>query len=142
MWYSPFPPGYVWDDPGFPSLVVPYGRTSDFYFSGHIGIVTICACEWITWKKYFASALIGLGGLYTIFIMLSFQAHYSIDLFTGIICGHWMFMLIDGQKDRIDTFFLTVYKIAKMLVTRVFEKKVVVAKKVAAKSDGRQEIKD
>ncbi len=30
-----FPEGFYWDTPGFPSLVVPYGRTSDFFFSGN-----------------------------------------------------------------------------------------------------------
>lgn len=29
-----FPDGYYWLDPGFPSFVVPYGRSSDFFFSG------------------------------------------------------------------------------------------------------------
>lgn len=29
-----FPEGYYWSYPGFPSYVVPYGNTSDFFFSG------------------------------------------------------------------------------------------------------------
>jgi len=32
-----FPEGYIWEYPGFPSLTVPYGRTNDFFYSGHIG---------------------------------------------------------------------------------------------------------
>lgn len=28
---------YLWGDPGIYSVVVPYARTDDFYFSGHIG---------------------------------------------------------------------------------------------------------
>lgn len=32
-----YPEGYLWDYPGFPSLVVPYGKTNDFFYSGHIG---------------------------------------------------------------------------------------------------------
>jgi len=134
MWYSPYPSGYIWDDPGFPSLVVPYGRTSDFYFSGHIGIVTIFASEWIKWKKYWASALIGLGGVYTCFIMLAFQAHYSIDLFTGIITGHWMFMVVDTHKDKFDAFFSMVFNFAKKLVMIVITKEI--------RNDGRQEMKE
>jgi len=142
MWYSPFPPGYVWDDPGFPSLVVPYGRTSDFYFSGHIGIVTICACEWYKHKKYLASFLIGLGGLYTIFIMLAYQAHYSIDLFTGIVTGHWMFMVIDTHKDKFDNFFVMVFNLAKKLLKVILGKEATtVQNKKEATCDGRQENK-
>ena len=29
-----YPEGFYWEYPGFPSFVVPYGRTSDFFFSG------------------------------------------------------------------------------------------------------------
>lgn len=42
-----FPSGYFWNDPGFPSLVVPYGLTSDFFYSGHCGFLNLCALEWL-----------------------------------------------------------------------------------------------
>ena len=32
-----YPEGYLWNYPGFPSLVVPYGKTNDFFYSGHAG---------------------------------------------------------------------------------------------------------
>lgn len=41
-----FPIGYYWNDPHFLSLTVPYGRTSDFFFSGHCGFLAICYFEW------------------------------------------------------------------------------------------------
>ena len=31
----PFPKYIIWENPGFPSLFVPYDKTRDFYFSGH-----------------------------------------------------------------------------------------------------------
>ena len=51
-----FPQGYFWDYPGFPSLVIPYGRTSDFFFSGHTGFLTICCLEWyhLGYRRLFA----------------------------------------------------------------------------------------
>lgn len=42
-----FPEGYYWSDPNVPSIVVPYGRTSDFFYSGHCGFLNICALEWL-----------------------------------------------------------------------------------------------
>lgn len=30
----PFPEGYYWENPNFPSYVTPYGKTSDFFYSG------------------------------------------------------------------------------------------------------------
>jgi len=31
------PKGYNWAFPGVFSLVVPYGKTADFFYSGHVG---------------------------------------------------------------------------------------------------------
>ena len=31
------PEGFLWSDPGIPSLTVPYHDTNDFYYSGHVG---------------------------------------------------------------------------------------------------------
>ena len=40
------PAGYIWEYPGFPSLVVPYGPTNDFFYSGHMGGSVISTLEW------------------------------------------------------------------------------------------------
>ncbi len=110
MFFCPYPKYYFWDDPGFPTLVVPYGRSSDFFFSGHIGFVTLCTSEWIKNKKYWVASLLMLGGAYTIFILLVYQAHYSIDIFTGIICGSWVFLMVDKFKEDFDAFFIMIYE--------------------------------
>ena len=39
------PEGFYWNYPGFPSLFVPYGMTTDFIYSGHVGILIICMME-------------------------------------------------------------------------------------------------
>lgn len=106
IWYSPFPAeGYWWYDPGFPSLVVPYGRGSDFFFSGHIGFVVICANEWKKNNKPQMVNFITIGGIYTAFMLIAYRIHYSIDVIAGIIVAHWCFMLIDQNKEHIDAIF-------------------------------------
>ena len=40
-----FPKFLCFDDPGIPSLMVPYDMTSDFFFSGHCGFVFIIGME-------------------------------------------------------------------------------------------------
>jgi hypothetical protein len=40
-----YPEGYLWDYPGFPSLVVPYGKTNDFFYSGHVGGACVMMLE-------------------------------------------------------------------------------------------------
>lgn len=109
MWYSPFPSGFWWYDPGFPSLVVPYGRGSDFFFSGHIGFILICGTEWK--RNGFLSMYIFAicGAIFTTFVLLSYQVHYSIDIFTGLIFAHWCFMMVEGYQAYIDQFFVNVY---------------------------------
>jgi len=109
MWFSPFPPGFWWYDPGFPSLVVPYGRGSDFFFSGHIGFVVICGTEWARAKNWAMVVFAWVGGIYTAFILLSYQVHYSIDIFTGLVFAHWCYMMVDSYKDIFDKFFKRVY---------------------------------
>ena len=51
------PDGYIWDYPGFPSLVVAYAATPDFFFSGHIGFAVICALDNFESKWYVPGVL-------------------------------------------------------------------------------------
>lgn len=73
-----YPDGFFWDYPGFPSLVVPYGRTSDFFFSGHTGFLTICFFEWKALKNTRMMLVTLVVLVYMIFILLIFRTHYSI----------------------------------------------------------------
>lgn len=73
-----YPPGIYWDDPGFPSLIVPYGDTTDFFYSGHVGFLNIAALEWYKQKIYKMTYLTVFVMFYTIFVLLIFRAHYSI----------------------------------------------------------------
>jgi hypothetical protein len=38
--------GFYWEYPGFPSLIIAYGETNDFFFSGHIGSCVLCFHEY------------------------------------------------------------------------------------------------
>lgn len=102
VWISPFPEGFYWESPGIPSLVVPYGRGSDFFFSGHSGFLMICACEWNKIKNSRARNFV-LGVLaYTVFILLTYRIHYSIDVFTGVFFSEWCFGKIDLVIEDIE----------------------------------------
>jgi hypothetical protein len=121
LWYSPFPSsGYWWYDPGFPSLVVPYGKGSDFFFSGHIGFVTICAAEWKKNKSPLMVTILTIGGIYTGFILLAYKVHYSIDLFTGVTFAHYVYMMVDSNKEKIDSFLIGIYYAIKDFANKRF----------------------
>jgi len=114
VWVSPFPEGYYWEAPILPSLVVPYGRGSDFFFSGHSGFLVICASEWHKIKmpkmRNFAICV----AIYTIFILLTYRIHYSIDVFTGVIFAEWCFGKVDLHQDKIINFFANIKNIGKL----------------------------
>jgi len=110
LWWSPYPAGYYWDSPGFPSFVAPYGRGSDFFFSGHSGFLVLMANEWNTWGKKKMRNYVLINLVYTIFILIVYQAHYSIDIFTGVFFADYCYRRIDSHKEKIDAFFQHIAK--------------------------------
>jgi len=114
IWFSPFPDGFYWMSPGFPSLVVPYGRGSDFFFSGHAGFMVICTMEWHkVGKRKLRNAMIA-ATLYTFLILLVYRIHYSIDIFTGAIFAEWCFGKIDTHCKGLDKIWISL--LARMTV--------------------------
>jgi len=108
VWFSPFPEGFYWSSPGFPSLVVPYGRGSDFFFSGHAGFMMICTMEWhAIGVKKMRNFMIG-ATLYTFLILLVYRIHYSIDVFTGAIFAEWCFGKVDIYGKKIDRIWMLI----------------------------------
>jgi len=108
LFWLPFPNMYWWEDPGMPSLVVPYGRGSDFFFSGHSGFVVICMMEWATWGykkiKWFCAVVLA----YTIFILLVYRIHYCIDIFTGVFFADYTYLRVTKGQDWLDAKFVTI----------------------------------
>jgi len=97
-----YPTGFTWDNPGVPSIVVPYGRSSDFFYSGHCGFLMICALEWESRGLKRMSILTHFINAYLAFVMLICQIHYSIDIFTGIIMGHYTFLMVSTRINKFD----------------------------------------
>jgi hypothetical protein len=97
-----YPDGYLWDFPGVYSITVPYGRTNDFFFSGHIGCCVICACEYKAcgWFKFawFSSIVCVMQGS----LMVSLRGHYAIDLVTGVIFAHYIWLIAERYSYLID----------------------------------------
>ena len=69
---------WLFDDPGFFSIIVPYGKASDFYFSGHSGFLLISTFELIHMKMVGLAFLNFLSMLYTGWMLVATRAHYSI----------------------------------------------------------------
>jgi hypothetical protein len=86
----PTPQGMIWHNPGFPSLLVTYGTTTDFFFSGHTAIAVYGATElarlgrrWLT----IAGVVVAAVEAATVIVL---RAHYTLDVFTGIVAALWI----------------------------------------------------
>jgi predicted secreted protein len=83
----PAPPNAIWHYPGFPSLLVTYGVANDYFFSGHTAIAVLAATEMARAGRRW---LTGLGVsivIFEVFTVLVLRAHYTMDVFTGIVTG-------------------------------------------------------
>lgn len=90
-----FPDGFTWEYPGFPSIVVSYLKTNDFFFSGHCGMPMICHMEFKAEKKIIMSYFCLFVMFFESFIVLISRIHYTIDIFIGIFFAQYLFILID-----------------------------------------------
>src|SRR6266581_4685968 len=98
----PAPPNMIWHYPGFPSLLVTYHVANDFFFSGHTAIAVFGALElaryhhkWLT----FAAVLLVFFEAATVLIL---RAHYTFDVFTGIIAALWIAHISERLSPRLD----------------------------------------
>ena len=78
----------IWHYPGFPSIVVTYSTSSDFFFSGHMALATLLASELTAhraarWKQVVAWAVLVLQA----FVILSMRFHYVTDVVTGFLAA-------------------------------------------------------
>ena len=82
------PEGFLWSDPGIPSLTVPYHDTNDFYFSGHVGAAVLWMHEFYA-NDYKIMVIITFTIMCTEWIMLTLlRVHYIIDLVSGLMIAH------------------------------------------------------
>ena len=51
LFHIKMPENEIFRYPGFPSITVPYAKTSDFFYSGHCGSGFIICTEW--WRNGF-----------------------------------------------------------------------------------------
>ena len=86
-----FPEGFLWGYPGFPSIMVSYLRTNDFFYSGHCGLPILLLCEYRFLKFNLMSGFCLFTFFLESFTMLTLRGHYSIDVITGAIFAHYIY---------------------------------------------------
>ena len=83
----PAPPNSIWHYPGFPSLLVTYNVSNDYFFSGHTAIAVLAVAEIARLRKRWLTAVGVLVALFEVATVLVLRAHYTIDVFTGVLTG-------------------------------------------------------
>ena len=83
----PAPPGIIWHDPGFPSLLVTYGVANDFFFSGHTAIAVFGAIEVARLRRTWLTLLAVGVVVFEIGVVIVLRAHYTMDVFTGALAA-------------------------------------------------------
>ncbi len=79
----PPPPGIIWRDPGFPTVLVTYAVGNDFFFSGHTALAVLGAIEIYQIAPWWLGVLAILVALGEATIVLVLRAHYTMDVITG-----------------------------------------------------------
>jgi hypothetical protein len=80
----PTPPNAIWHDPGFPSLLVTYSVSNDYFFSGHTAIAVLATTELARMGKRWLTAGV-LIVIFEVATVLTLRAHYTMDVFTGVV---------------------------------------------------------
>jgi len=89
------PTDLLWEFPGIWSFSVSYHKTTDFFFSGHVGINFISAYE-VNRLGFPKTALISILGVFCqIFVMVNIRGHFFIDLIAGLLSAHYSIILSD-----------------------------------------------
>jgi hypothetical protein len=92
----PPPEGMIWRYPGIPSLFVTYGVATDFFFSGHTSIAVWGGLEIGRLRFRWAAVLGTLVALFEAITVIILRAHYTMDVFTGLVVA----LLMGAYADR------------------------------------------
>jgi hypothetical protein len=98
----PAPPNLIWHDPGFPSLLVTYHVANDYFFSGHTAVAVLGATEVARLGGPWLKALACLVAVFEMATVLVLRAHYTMDVFTGIVTALGAAALAERLSPPID----------------------------------------
>lgn len=98
----PPPPGMIWRDPGYPSLLVTYDVGNDFFFSGHTALAVLGALTLTqvgpTWVGV-AAVLVACGEIATVLVL---RAHYTLDVIAGAAMAFFAYEIAGTLSPAID----------------------------------------
>ena len=98
----PSPPNMIWHYPGFPSLLVTYNVGNDFFFSGHTAIAVFGGIELARLGKRWLTIVAAGIVVFEIVTVLVLRAHYTMDVFTGLLAAIVVVQFCATISPRVD----------------------------------------
>jgi membrane-associated phospholipid phosphatase len=83
----PAPPGMIWHDPGFPSVVVTYAVANDFFFSGHTALAVYGAIELARLGRRPLVAAAAVLAVLLAGTVIVLRAHWTMDVVAGALAA-------------------------------------------------------
>jgi len=101
----PPPPGIIWRNPGFPTVLVTYDVGNDFFFSGHTALAVLGAIEICHMAPWWVGAIAVCVALGEATIVLVLRAHYTMDVITGAFAAWFAADMAGRIAPWLDGFF-------------------------------------
>jgi hypothetical protein len=102
LFQEKIPEGYLWNYPGFPSIMISYLKTNDFFFCAPVGFLTIACLEFCSLKRFYLFGLCLAILITQIMARIALRGNYIIDLVSAVILAHYIYMLCDENVHYID----------------------------------------
>ncbi len=102
----PPPPRIIWRDPGFPSLLVTYGVSNDFFFSGHTAIAFLGAIEVAHLGQPVlttAAFAVATGQALAVLVL---RAHYTMDVVAAVFAAFGCSALAARLAPAVDSWLV------------------------------------
>jgi len=114
--------GFLFRYPGFPSLVVAYHDSNDFYYSGHVGTCFILVLEayYCRWYKLSFMCFFIMCNQWA--MMMFIRTHYVVDMVTGLVVANYVHMIGDRVSYFVDHKWMRMHKTAPLRRERVYFK--------------------
>ncbi|HTR02279.1 MAG TPA: phosphatase PAP2-related protein [Thermoanaerobaculia bacterium] len=108
----PAPERMIWRDPGFPSLLVTYGTSTDLFFSGHTAIA-VYGCLELARVGGTAGAIAGAAiAVLEAATVLVLRAHYTMDVFAGAVTALWVYGAAAALAPPVDAWLMHLVRAA------------------------------
>jgi hypothetical protein len=99
----PPPPGIIWRNPKFPTVLVTYDVGNDFFFSGHTALAVLGAIEICHFGPWWLGIVAICLALAEATIVLILRAHYTMDVITGAFAAWFAADMAGGLAPFLDS---------------------------------------